>query len=375
MRRCDIKVTDQKPQLVDARHNQTLVLFIGADLPQPITGLPSRSDLARELGRRYGIAASSPLAEVAARVSRAGSRFEFTDFIYNALNPIEKSPQLFHQRIADLVKDDAIKLVITVAYDNLLEMAFRKAVLRFNRVVSGSDVSFIRPTLPTLIKFYGDIEQPESLVITDQDHSNLLRDQDKEALVDEVRRAFRNNTILFLGYNLADPDFRFLFDQVAQDRFARTAFAVWPGRPEEDAQMWRDRGIVILDKDPFGILDEPTELSVTTQGSDLELSASTLPTVPVSADSNASLNSEATLETEMAAIRQLLFDAFSDDELTTFCFDYFLPVYQNFAYGMSKSDKIQRLLDYCVRLGQFERLLTLVKRQNPYQFDRYMDQK
>ena len=371
--RCDIKVTNQIPQLVDACQSQTLVLFIGSDLPQPITGLPSRSDLAREMGRRYGVAASSSLAEVAARVSRANSRFEFTDFIRNTLNPIEKSPRPFHQRITDMVKGDDIKIVITIAYDNLLEMAFRQAELRFNRVVRGSDVSFIRPSRPTLIKLYGDIEQPESLVITDQDHSNLLRDRDKEALVDEVRRAFRNNTILFLGYNLADPDFRFLFDQSAQNRFARTAYAVWPGQPEEDVQMWRDRGIVILDKDPFGTLDELTELSVTTQGSDSGLSAPTLPTVPVPADSNASLKSEALLEFDTAAIRQLLFDAFSDDELNTFCFDHFLPVYQNFAYGMSKSDKIQRLLDYCARLGQFERLLDLVKEQNPYQYGRYME--
>ena len=361
-------MTNQIPQLVDARQKQALVLFIGADLPQPITGLPSRSDLAWEMGRRFGVTSSSSLAEVAARVSRAGNRFEFTEFIRNSLSPADISPRLFHQRIVELVKGDDMKTVITIAYDRLLEMAFQQAKLRLNRVVRGSDVSFIRPSWPTLIKLYGDIEQPESLVVTDQDHSNLLRDRDKEALVDEVRRAFRNNTILFLGYNLADPDFRFLFDQIAQDRFARTAYAVWPGQPEEDVQMWRDRGIVILDEDPFGIVDEPTELSVAAKRSASGTSAPIL-------GRKAGPSNEASPEHDTAAIRRLLFDAFSDEELMTFCFDHFQSIYQDFVSGMSKSEKIQRLLDYCARHGQFERLLDLVREQNPYQYGRYMERK
>jgi len=353
MKRRDIKIVNPIPQLVDARQSQTLVLFIGADLPQAISGLPPRADLAREMGRRYNVTELSSLAEVAARVGRAGSRFEFTDFIRNALNPTEKSPQPFHQRITDLIKSDNIKIVITIAYDNLLETAFRQAQLRFNRVVHSSDVSFIRPSWPTLIKLYGDIEQPESIVVTDQDHSNLLRDRDKEDLVNEVRRAFRSNTILFLGYNLADPDFRFLFDQIAQNRFARTAYAVWPGLPEENVLMWRDRGIVILDKDPLGTVEELT--------------------APILAESNNSLKSEALPEFDTGAIRQLLFDAFDDEELNAFCFDYFLSLYQDFSQGMSKSDKIQRLLEYCAYQGQFDRLLASVKERNPYQFKRYTD--
>ena len=71
---------------------------------------------------------------------------------------------------------------------------------------------------------------------------------------DEVRRAFKRNTILFYGYNLSDPDFKFLFDQIAESQFARLAYAVWPGLSEIDVRMWRDRGIVILKDDPLGVM-------------------------------------------------------------------------------------------------------------------------
>ncbi len=247
--------------LKEALERHSLVLFIGPDLPAAVTGLSSRADLARDLARRKELDETLPLAEVAQRVSQAGNRWEFTDFIRNALDTTGKSPQPFHRQVAALVKDHQIETIITIAYDNLLDLAFQQAGLGVNRVVHSSNVNFINPDWPTLIKLYGDAQQPDTLVVTDQDHSNLLRDRDREAILDEVRRAFRRNTMLFLGYNLADPDFRFLFDQVAESRFARTAYAVWPSLPEVDVRMWRDRGIVILEADPLGVVDQITHTS------------------------------------------------------------------------------------------------------------------
>ncbi len=251
-------MTPHVTQLAEALQRNALALFIGADLPRQITGLPARSDLARELARRHGLDESLPLAEVAQRVGQARNRWGFTDFIRNALDTSGKSPQPFHQHIITLVSEHRIETVITTAYDNLLELAFQEPGVGINRVVRGSDVNFINPERPTLVKLYGDLQQPDSLVVTDHDHLDLLRDRDREPLIDEVRRTLRRNTVLFLGYNLADPDFRFLFDGIAESHFARTAYAVWPGLPEADVRMWQDRGIVILDT---GVLDVVAKLS------------------------------------------------------------------------------------------------------------------
>ena len=251
-------MTSHFPDLVGALQRRTLALFVGADLPREVTGLPSRADLARELARRHKIDESLSLSEVAQRVSQAGNRWEFTDLVRNALDTSGKPPQPFHHGIVARVKEHHVATIITTAYDNSLELAFQQAGIGINRVVRGSDVSFIRPDRPTLVKLYGDAQQPDTLVVTDRDHSDLLRDRDREPLIDTVRQAFRLNTLLFLGYNLADPDFRFLFDQIAQSRFARIAYAVWLGLPQVDVQMWRDRGIVILDTDPLRTLAAPT---------------------------------------------------------------------------------------------------------------------
>lgn len=72
-----------------------------------------------------------------------------------------------------------------------------------------------------------------------------------------------------------------------------------------------------------------------------------------------------------AAIREMLTAAFDDEELSTFCADHFNAVYEEFASGMSKRDKIRRLLDYCVRQEQVETLLAEVRQCNPAQYARF----
>lgn len=242
--------------IAEALQRRQLAIFVGADLPQEVTGLPARTDLARELARRRGLDETLALAEVAQRVSQAGSRFEFTDFLRRALDITGKPPQPLHQRLVELVTTHRVETIITTAYDSLLAFAFEKAGAGRNGVVRDSDLSFANADWPTLIWLYGKVEQPDSLVVTDRDHSLLLRDRDKEAVVSEVRRTFQRNTVLLLGHDLADPDFRFLFDQGTESPFARTAYAVWPGLPDVDVRMWRDRGIVILDTDPLGLLGQ-----------------------------------------------------------------------------------------------------------------------
>jgi len=77
---------------------------------------------------------------------------------------------------------------------------------------------------------------------------------------------------------------------------------------------------------------------------------------------------------DTAAIRELLTEAFNDEELDTLCFDHFRAVYEEFASGMSKGEKIRRLLDYCVRREQVETLLAQVRQGNPAQYARFEEQ-
>ena len=63
--------------------------------------------------------------------------------------------------------------------------------------------------------------------------------------------------------------------------------------------------------------------------------------------------------------------AFSDEELTIFCYDNFRPVYEEFTTGMSRTQKVQWLVESCERRGETEKLLAKIERANPYQCERY----
>jgi FixJ family two-component response regulator len=69
-----------------------------------------------------------------------------------------------------------------------------------------------------------------------------------------------------------------------------------------------------------------------------------------------------------ASVRWLLLNAFSDEEITTFCFDCFRPVYDKFAEGMSFPFKVHLLIEYCDRHGEIAKLLPLVKKHNPAKY-------
>ncbi len=69
-----------------------------------------------------------------------------------------------------------------------------------------------------------------------------------------------------------------------------------------------------------------------------------------------------------AHVRQFLFDAFSDQDLTTLCFDYFRQVYDDLSQGMTKGQKIQCLIEYCERREEMPRLLAALQQARPKQF-------
>lgn len=244
---------DADPHLSQLRQQLAggqVVLFIGGDLPAAVTGLPSRADLARALCAGFGLPPTGSLAEAAQSIGR---RYEFTKFLRETLDIAGQQPAPFHRQLAALIAEYPVAVIITTAYDGLLELALRQAGLPFNRVVRSNEVAFISPQRPTLIKLYGALDQPETLTVTEDDHTGLGRNRDKENLLDEVRAALRRNTALFLGYNLADPAFKLLWSELLDHMgpFPIGATAVWPGMSAAEQRVWAERHIRVVSDDPL----------------------------------------------------------------------------------------------------------------------------
>jgi hypothetical protein len=140
------------------------------------------------------------------------------------------------------------RYVATTNYDQLVEDAFRQAGKK--PYVSVYNKSRFQPTedyvgdkgvyeptskRPFVLKIHGDIDRPESLVVTDEDYIHFVLRMGDQELFHPVPASFRYGfarlSTLFIGYSLLDYNLRLLFKtlrwQVDNARMPK-AYAVDP---------------------------------------------------------------------------------------------------------------------------------------------------
>ena len=105
--------------------------------------------------------------------------------------------------------------IVTTNYDKLLERAYSRFRGELPKVVTSRD----RETLGSLLfsggffilKAHGDIDDAASLVLTARDYRNIIHSNPAfDALFSAL---LMTRCLLFIGYSLADPDFRLLLDR------------------------------------------------------------------------------------------------------------------------------------------------------------------
>jgi len=238
--------------------SRRLLFFVGPDFPAELSGISDLQTLADKLAARENLPEGARMAEVAQQIMSYGNRRQFIEFIQNHWETTDKRPGPIYRELAKLIKTTGPELILTTAYHRMLEWALREAGdLTFNKVARDTDLAFANPTQPTLLKLYGDLDQPDTLVVTEQDLNALARGRLKPDMVDEVRRAFRRSPLLFLGQDPRDPAVNILFDEVAGDRFQASAYAVWDGLTKREMDSFRsNRGLQILVVDPLALVEE-----------------------------------------------------------------------------------------------------------------------
>ena len=232
-----------------------LTLFIGADLPESITGALSHQELADGLAAQHGLPPGQSLAATAQLVMSHQNRFAFTNFLKEKLRGAK--PGALYAALADFVRAHEPEMLVTTCYHQLLERALTdRGYYQLQAITDDGALSFVDTRAPALLKLYGDIQQTD-MVVTEQDESALLRGRDpkRREMLDEVTRLFKRTTILFLGHDLTSPTLRMLFDDVAGGKFQRPAYAVWPGIPAAEQQaLASNRGLTVLDVDANTVL-------------------------------------------------------------------------------------------------------------------------
>lgn len=190
--------------------------------------LPSRQDIAQSWAHEHDY----PLPETAdiARVS------QYLSIQYDSLFPKEEIQKQLHstptpnfqtatQPHTALAALD-LPLYITTNYDDFMAQALtarkkdpRRELCRWNYELRRSQPSILEtgfeptPANPLVFHLHGHYQTPESLVLTEDDYLDFLVNISSEEykLPSRIQRALTGASLLFIGYNPTDWDFRVLF--------------------------------------------------------------------------------------------------------------------------------------------------------------------
>ena len=203
--------------------------FIGAGACVPT--LPVGSKIAQEwaLEFDYPLKDCEELPRVAQfvaveRNNAMRPKFEIKQRFEKVEPPDFSDPNEPHGLLADL----PLPVYITTNYDDFMVKALRnrnrdpeQELCRWNSVLKDRSSIFDKETgfdptnqHPVVFHLHGHIKVPESLVLTEDDYVDFLVNISKDEgrlIPTRIQRAFRETSLLFLGYQLADSNFRVLF--------------------------------------------------------------------------------------------------------------------------------------------------------------------
>jgi hypothetical protein len=237
--------------LVDALREQRCVLFAGAGLSAG-AGLPGWSPLIEQLAGDLGIPCPAHpdldyYLDLAQWYVEARGAAELAGVIGRLFGAAPARPTLAHYLLTSL----PVRVIITTNYDDLLERALTALRKYPDTIVEQSDV--VRTAQPEgvcVVKLHGDARRQKGIVLSRDDYDAFFRNRPAHALL--LEGLLLNQTFLFVGYGLKDPNFRQIYSRIAgmlegakREAFALTVEAGTASSPLL-IEQWRRKGLHLL---------------------------------------------------------------------------------------------------------------------------------
>jgi hypothetical protein len=202
--------------LADALRTRRLILFAGGGVSQSL-GLPDFRELihhiARELGFEQTAASRAEYPVIAeAFVARHGHLGPLRSWMDTTWHP--SSVDITRSELHNLIVDLDFPTIYTTNYDRWLELAFDARQKPFRKIANVADLTAFGEPRTEIIKFHGDFENDDSLVLTE---ASYFRRMSFESPLDiRLRADALARPILFLGYSLHDTNMRYLLFRLQQ---------------------------------------------------------------------------------------------------------------------------------------------------------------
>lgn len=206
--------------------DRKVVLFAGAGLSMPL-GLPSWNQLMQHVASELGydpdvlIRPGADYLQLAEyyRLENAsiGPLRSWMDRSWSVTDEKLQASKV-HNQIVDL----DFSFIYTTNYDRNIERTFELRGRKVSKIVSMLDVANASADQPHIVKFHGDFDDENSLVLTESDYFDRL---DFESPLDiKFRSDVLGRSILFIGYSLNDLNLRILLYRM-QKLWAASRFA------------------------------------------------------------------------------------------------------------------------------------------------------
>jgi NAD-dependent SIR2 family protein deacetylase len=210
--------------LATAIRERRLILFVGGGISQSL-GLPDFRELVEHLALELGfdkdqvtVADYPVVAE--AYVAKHGKLGALRSWMDTTWHP--STIDIAKSEIHNLILDLDFPIIYTTNYDRWLELAFEARGTPYHKIASIADLADFQRSGTEIIKFHGDFEDDESLVLTE---TNYFQRMNFESPLDiRLRGDCLARPILFIGYSLHDVNTRYLLFRL-QELWKNTAYS------------------------------------------------------------------------------------------------------------------------------------------------------
>jgi hypothetical protein len=241
-------------ELVEQLRKGNIMLFCGAGISISANGLPSSGQLVQELAQRANLGDASKLDLPAVAQAYAGKKGiqNLIAYITDRIDNPRYKPLRTHELIAEL----PFKYLFTTNWDNLQEKALERAGKAYHKVVKDTDLAFADEEKVMVVKVHGSVEQKESIVVMGDDYYNVI--ERLPETFNLLRSFLATKTILFIGFGLADNDFKQLYQKVERrlSKLTRRAYAVQLNPTAHAPTYWMLHNVEIISADATAFLEE-----------------------------------------------------------------------------------------------------------------------
>lgn len=203
-------------ELAQSIRERRTILFAGAGLSMSV-GLPSWNELIKRMADELGLDPNPRFGPAISHYTLA----EYYRIVQGSIGPLrswmDRNWKVSEEKVrASMLHETIVALdfpiIYTTNYDRNIEAAFQAHGRDFVKVANVRDIAKTRDGVTQIVKFHGDFDDDQSLVLTETDYFNRLSFD--SPLDFKFRSDALGKTILFIGYSMSDLNIRLLLHRL-----------------------------------------------------------------------------------------------------------------------------------------------------------------